>query len=305
MKWINAFCLICIFLCVSYFPEAKAQENDNLRMQHARELFGQQKFFEAAIAFERAWYYSADSRIRMEANLGRAQALKQTGEFVKARNDLQRSGHLRQHPDLHQEVLYEMAFCDYMAGNYASCLGILQQLSHFYPQKAQDKETLLLFSLAALMNEDWELSRDKSLEILTGLKLPAHQTDSLINLTMDVFCECAVPLPRSEKAAANWSTFLPGSGQFYAGHPGKGVVNAGSQLFSLGLAGFMAWNNLYVSGFVMGLGMFQSFYFGGVKQAVYLTQQRNLSEMAAYKERLQYFIFRLANTKDFTAHESR
>ena len=294
MKWINAFCLICIFLCVSFFPDkAYAQKDSNVFLEEGRNLFRKGNFFEAGIAFERAYFFSSDSRLRLEANLGRVQALKQTGEFLKARNDLQRILHMRQFPELHFQVMYELALCEYMLGNYSTASGTLMQLKHFYPEEYSSNEILTLHALAGVMAEDFSLAQDKTLELIIKQERETHIADSLIKQTMILFCECATPVLKSEKTAVRWSTFVPGAGHLYAGYPGKGLLNAGSQLVSLGLAAYMGWNNLFVSGFVVGLGMFQSFYFGGIRQAAFLANQRNLNEMAGYKEMLKEFILNL------------
>jgi TM2 domain-containing membrane protein YozV len=104
-------------------------------------------------------------------------------------------------------------------------------------------------------------------------------------------------LIKSAKKALNLSTFIPGAGQVYAGYPGKGLINASSQLLSLGVTGIMVYHNLYISGFIIGLGMFQSFYFGGIKQAAYLANQFNLEETLYYKTLLKDFILEIDNLK--------
>jgi len=294
MKWINAFCLICIFLCVSFFPDsAYAQKDSNAFLEEGRDLFRQGYYFEAGIAFERAYFFTTDNRTRLEANLERAEALKQTGEYLKARNDLQRTLHLQQFPELHFQLLYELAFCEYMLGNYSNASGSLAQLKHFYPDEYFSEEILTLHALAGVMAEDISLAQEKTIELIMYRNNEPYITDSLIARSMVLFCECSAPILRSEKTASRFSTFIPGAGHFYAGYPGKGLLNAGSQLASLGLAAFMGLNNFYVSGFVVGLGMFQSFYFGGVRQAAFLAEQRNLNEMAVFKELLKEFILSL------------
>lgn len=294
MKWINAFCLICISLCVSFSPDkAYAQKDSNVFLEMGRDLFRLGNYFESGIEFERAYFFATDSRIRLEANLERAQALKQTGEYLKARNDLQRTLHLRQFPELHFQLMYELAFCEYMLGNYSNAAGGLVQLKHFYPDEYFSDEILTLHALAGVMAGDFSLAQEKTIELIAYFNYDAQITDSLITRTMILFCDCSAPNLISEKTAGRLSAFIPGAGHFYAGYPGKGLLNAGSQLVSLGLAAYMGWNNLYVSGFVVGLGMFQSFYFGGIRQASYLAGQRNLKEMAGYKELLKEFILNL------------
>lgn len=289
MKSISVYCLICIFHCVSFFPEAKAQAAEDSLFQQADSLFSRGNYFEAGIGYERIFFFSSDAEKKVLANLARAEALKQSGDFARAKNDLQRSAHVRNYPDLHFQVLYQIALCDYMLGNYNATLSSLMQTSRFYPNQSKDGEVLLLYALAAIMNEDWELASQRSLVLIESKEHSINEKEYMQQVGV-LFAEDNIPRLKSEDKASTLSAIIPGSGHLYAGYAGKGIINASSQLLSLGVAGFMIYHKLYVSGFVMGLGMFQSFYFGGIKQASFLANQRNLIRMAHYKEELKDFV---------------
>jgi hypothetical protein len=244
----------------------------------------------SAIEYERVFYHSDDPETRIQANLQRAEALKQQNEFGRARNDLQRSAHLAGFPELHARVLYQMAFCDYMTGNYGQSISALQQITRFYNEKAKDEDVMLLFALAAIMNEQWQLAEEKTHELILLKTFGLSEKDSLTYKVERVYAEDNIPTLKSEKRASVLAAVIPGSGHLYAGYPGKGAVNLTSQLLSLGIAGVLVYFRLYVSGFVVGLGSFQSFYFGGIKQATFLTHQRNLILMGDYKELLSNFV---------------
>ncbi len=290
MKLTSAFFWICIYLCAGFIPELQAVSSEKSVFERADSLYEAGNYFEAGIAYERVYFFSVDAETRIKANLGRARALKQEGKYLTARNDLQRSAHLRNYPDYHLEVLYQMAFCDYMAGNYNAALSMLKQLRHYYPGQSETEDVMLLHSLAAIMLEDWQMAKENTLHLIEVKSFASVPGDSLVKQTLFLFSEEAFPAVKSEKKASTLAAVLPGAGHIYAGYPGKGVINLSSQLLSLGLAGLMAWNQLYISGFVTGLGMFQSFYFGGIRQAVFLTHQRNLTNMAGYKEKLKDFV---------------
>ncbi len=258
----------------------------------------ERKYFEAAVSFERIYFTSEDTQTKIIANLKRAEALKQMGAFTKARNDLQRSVHVNIHADLHQKVLYEMAFCDYMAGNFTSSLAFLSQIEHYYPVFRESIEVERLFALTNVMLGNWEKSREHTVVLIEKSLSSQMIKDSLVTETANLFCNCKWPIEKSEKRAGMLSTFLPGSGQVYAGYPGKGILNAGSQLLALSFAGVMMWQGLYITGFTVGLGLFQSFYFGGIRQANFLTHQSNLGDFADYKEKLSLFIFSIENFQE-------
>lgn len=292
MKLTSAFFWICIYLCAGFIPELKAAgSSEKTVFEQADSLYKKGKYFEAGIAYERIYFFSDDAKIRIKANLGRAASLKQQGRYRAARNDLQRSAHLSNYADYHYEVLYQIAFCEYMADNYSAALSILKQLKHYYPDRYESGEVLLLHSLTAIMSEDWQLAQETSRHLIELQPFSSVIKDSLNSHLLIMFSEDMLPEKKSEKKASTLAAIIPGSGHIYAGYPVKGLMNFSSQVLSLGLAGFMAWNQLYLSGFITGLGMFQSFYFGGIKQATFLAHQRNLIHMADYKDELKAFVF--------------
>jgi len=290
MKLTNVFFWICISLCANSTLKGNEVYAPKEEFALADSLYQAGNFFLSAIEYERIFYFSNDSETRMQANLKRAEALKQQNEFARARNDLQRSVHLLNHPHLHKQVLYQIVFCDYMVGNYGQAISTLQQLARFYEERSDDEDVLLLFALAAVMNEQWQLAEEKTRELIHTKVTEIVSADSLNLLAEHVYAESNIPELKSEKRASLLAAVIPGSGHLYAGYPGKGAVNLTSQLLSLGIAGVLVYFRLYVSGFVVGLGSFQSFYFGGIKQATFLTHQRNLILMGAYKELLSNFV---------------
>jgi tetratricopeptide (TPR) repeat protein len=282
--------LICIFLCATCSLRATVPYEP---FHRGDSLFAVGDFFEAALEFERVYFFSDDSRTRAIANLRRARVLKQSGNFVRARNDLQRSIGFRADKEIHFQILYETAFCDYMSGNYSSTVSILKQMEHHYGDSHSYYDVLLLFALSHIMLEQWDLALEKTMNIIeTRVEEPVTKT-ILFSDAHRLFDLENVPAEKSENRAARLSTFLPGTGHWYAGKPVRGFVNATSQLSSLVLTGVMAYNSLYVSGFIIGLGMFQSFYFGGINQASRLARQSNLQSMGDYKQLLKDFVIEI------------
>ncbi len=293
MRLISVFYLICIFLCVTCSLNAGQVGGKNEAFFYADSLFQGGNYFESALAFERVYFFASDPHLRARANLGRARALKQTGDFNRARNDLQRSLSFREDNELHYQIMYEMAFCDYMAGNYTAAISMLKQVAYFYGDSHSADQVLLLFALSYTSLAQWDLAKESTVDFLNSRFEESPIRDSLLYRIDELFCECRWPEMKSQKRASNFATFLPGTGHLYAGYPGKGMINASSQLLSLGITGLMAYHNLYVSGFLMGLGMFQSFYFGGIRQATVLTQQRNSKGLLDYKSLLQDFLLEI------------
>lgn len=264
MRWISAFCLICIFLCATPLTDASA--NDKGLMHKADSLFGEGMYFQASIAYERIIYHSTSPVERVRANLGKTEALKQIGDFSKARNDLRRSLMFRGDDSLRLEIMYQMAFCAYMDHASDDAYISLMQLKQNFGLRGQQR----LYLLEALVLSDlgrWEELRDHLQAWLIDFEADSLMVQQTMKAYDEILKEGLYRADRDSEKARLWSTFVPGAGQLYAGEPGWGALNAFSQLAGLAGFGLLAYNGFYVASAVVGLGAFQAFYFGGIKQA--------------------------------------
>lgn len=302
MKLISAFYLTCIFLCATPIISQAClegisegnnwSEQDLIRsgcsyrelqmMLFADSLFASGNYFAAAIAYERLFYHAANPDIRFRANLSKVQALKQQGAYAKAFADIQRS--LLQHvePAKRAEVLYEMAFCAYMDGQYREALNAIVQWEHSFQDQAVEHPVRLVKGLTLLRLGQWQ-----ALEEHIWRMASLYESDSVQMLSKKISGHLhRVPRIKKPERAGLLSSFIPGAGQFYAEAPGKGVLNASSQILSLGTALLLANSGHYIATFSVGLGLFQGFYFGGVRQAARLAVNRNEGAMNEFIQNL-------------------
>lgn len=294
MKWINGFYLICIFLCATLSISANEHER---WLQAADSLFRGGNWFEASILYERAYYTSTDARGRIVANLAKGEAMKEMGEFSRARRDLQRSVTFRGDESLREELLYQLALCAYLEGDAAGARSYLLQIKHGFEQMPRNR-TFLLQGLVIIEEERWDDLRPHLENWLLETNEPSELRDDYLYAFDNMVAELGgIPSPRDPDRARMWSTFLPGAGQFYAGSAGWGVLNAFSQMAALGGFGLMAWNGYYIAGVFAGLGPFQSLYFGGIRQAGTLAEQKNKSRMDEFQAALKRFLLDVAAQK--------
>lgn len=286
MRWISVFCLICTFLCAT--PLTNARASDRGLMQKADSLFGMGVYFEASIAYERVIFNSESPVERVKANLGKVEALKQTGDFSKARSDLRRSLVFRGDDSLRLEVMYQMAFCAYMDrvsdDAYISLMQLRQSFGAVRQQRIYLLEGLVLADLGR-----WEDLREHLHTWLDDFEADSLMVQQTMQAYDDMLEEGLLRAERDAEKARLWSTFVPGAGQLYAGEPGWGALNAFSQLAGLAGFGLLAYNGFYVASAVIGLGAFQAFYFGGIKQAGELMSENMKSRL----EKLQTAIAHL------------
>lgn len=267
-------------------------------MQKADSLFAAGDYFAAAIEYERCFFLSDDAIQRTMANLAKVSAHKQLGRFEQARTDLQRSLPFAGADTLRFRVLYELAFCSYMAGDHSGALSYVQQTRYFFPGQAD--RLRLIEALALVRLERWndlhealdswygafgetsEPPGDDAVAVASNYGTKPALLAEIKKMTSPD----ALPVQRDPGRARMMSTLLPGLGHVYAGEPGKGLLNASSQLVSVGITGILAWNGFYIAGITIGLGMFQSFYFGGIRQAGELAAASGQTRMEELKRQL-------------------
>lgn len=277
MRWISVFCFICTFLCATLsISRADTVEGP---LDTADHLFVSGKYFEASVAYEFVFYAQTDPDIRAKANLAKVQALKQLGEFDKAIGDLQRSFMLRTSADYLDQVYYELALCHYLAGDYTESAAWFVQLVFFYPQLRGCGQTGLLGALLNTQSGNYE---EAILWMQKGMADSGMQKkEKLIALTA-AYTEIStrkLRLPDKERARL-YASILPGLGHMYAGEPLWGIANGLSQAAALTGFALLAMNGYYISGFVLGLGVFQMLYFGGIRQAGEFASNASMQKIA-------------------------
>ncbi len=292
MKWTNVFFLTCIFLCATLLTE-NAGAADRW-YQKGDSLSGEAKFFEASVAYERSYFLSEDPQQRVLVNLAKAEALKQRGEFSKARNDLQRSLTFHGNDSLRKEVVYQMALCAYLDGDAPGARSLLMQLRHAFEGVPSSRQ-FLLGGLVLVDLAQWEDLREHLAEWLYEHADDTAEKEKLLQ-AYDALIDSRGGLPEmlDPGRARMWSTFVPGSGQVYTGSVGWGVLNAFSQVMALGGFGLLVYNGTYIASVVAGLGPFQSFYFGGIRQAGTLAEEKNKSRLDSFQAALGAFLLDVA-----------
>ena len=272
MKWINAFYLICIFPFAAFSADYK--QGQDAKLNEADSLFQAGNYFEASIGFERIFFGTDNPEVKTMANLRKAEAYKQMGEYARARNDLERSLMYGGNHVSRMEVLYQMAFCAYMESDFADANALVLQWKHLSGGEIEHRVMLLQ---ALLLVEEW--AWDELRSHLEAWLAFADQTQAQADTLLAGYDMLVTDLlPAREKSvhkARMLSTFIPGAGQVYAGEAGWGLLNATSQLAALGAFTWLAFNGFYLAGPIAGLGLFQSLYFGGINQAGELTQIHN------------------------------
>ncbi len=270
--------LILLFLCTGYSVNAQFAA----LFAYPDSLFGCGNFALAAAEYERIYFVSTDAAIRNEALLKKSYCYKQNKGFEKAANTLKRIDFTKAADTLYKSASYEYALNTYLNSDYNECMLQLDDMKN-KGWDSLNNDYLLLKILTLNELKRWE-------ESASILKCYFKQNN--INPDSVVYAELyKKPKLKNEKFAKDISYLIPGSGQIYAGHWGRGMS---SLLFSGAFAAYTYVsfvNGFYISGVFSGFSTFRSFWTGGAKYAEYLAKEKNKMRIAKYNDKVKDIIF--------------
>lgn len=287
----NRFCLICTFLCVPFLNKTFGQN-----FQEGDSLLKRKQYDLALLAYERAYFEISEfsdttlssnslQEARNNCILRKAYCLKTMGKYVEASKTAQRL-ELNNLSDSSQFLLRnEIVVCYFLSGFYEDALSQIQQIRFFIKDSTLTQQT-----------DIWEILSLVHLKRYTEAKVIFKKYLAYRHISMDVdevFSFEKKTGFRNPKKAEALATFLPGAGMIYSGKVKEGVTSLILQLATLGYGGYSIWKGYYFSGFFSGFGLFQAFYFGGIRRAGVLAEQRNKSLTDNYAQYMTKVIMTL------------
>ena len=281
MKWNTGSYLICIFLCVPFLIKGQA----DTVFTEGDDLYTSGEYRLSSIAYERVVYLINDHQLKSEAYLRKAYALKKLGHYEAAQKNLERVKLAGLNDSLSFLIRYETALNAYLGGNYSDGLSQMVQMDHYLADSQLLAQKMYLHILILNELQSWIEASEMCRKYL---KLAGSNidTDTLYEFAAD-------PGLKKIKKAQYLSTFMPGTGQIYAGRPGKGILNVLLQMSALGFAVINGYYGYYITGFLLGFGFLQSFYFGGIRQAERFAEQYNKALVRSYNNRLKEIIVKI------------
>lgn len=248
------FLSICTFLFAPFFGNAQHQ---------ADSLFRAGDWVGAQLEYERLVFEGKPPTSLWL--LKKAYCQKAQLRYDQALVSLKRIN-LYEAPDsLATKLLYETALLHYLNGQPDLALGVIQEWRYLRPDGFSGAGRIIEI-LALAENQQWVEARD-AFDVWAGSHAPAGWVNPLAGVEKMRW--------RKRKKAEALSFLLPGSGQMYAGFPGRGLVstalNTGAILFAVKQFS----SGFFFSGAYTGVGLFYLFYTGGARYAVKLAETKN------------------------------
>lgn len=223
----------------------------------------------------------------MIARLGQVKCFQQNEQYTEACRVIDQTTIFGIPDGLAATVIYQSLLSHYLAGQPDISISRYQQARQRMENSQYRRHALLILSLCYLDTQNWPMAEQ------TGhlLVQPAVSRE-----WEAFFGKEALPRFRNPETARWISTFLPGMGQVYAGKTGSGVLNftIHAGILTLATLGFI--NGYYVTAWLAGLGMFQKFYYGGIRRAEELCKIKNRQELEKYLLPVKTFLINQAES---------
>jgi len=251
-------------------------------------LFKSGSFKLAASEYERIFYDTDNANIKNIALIDKSFCYKQDKQFDNAAKTLKRIDFNKVNDSLYAVVYYEYALNTFLNGDYKETLLQLNEM------KAKNIDTLkneyLILKILTLNElKKWD---EANTTFNNYIKINSIIVDPKIYNEL-----LKKPRLKNEKFAKGISYLIPGFGQIYTGHWGRGL----SSLFFN--SAFIAYtyvsliNGFYFSGVFSGFSGFRMFWTGGASYAEYLAKQKNKESITKHNKKVKDFIL-LNNNKN-------
>lgn len=276
------FFLTCIFLCAIATTGKGIAAPDSTR---AFGLFAKGEFFRASVEFERIAYYESDNNKITWYRYYKALCYKEMNQTDKSLNELETLNLFASPDSLFLKVKYEQALCNYLSGNIPQALWNFDEIHMRFPDTLQTINVLPLQILCLNADRQWNNALTFWYYLLDHATITESDRSAIKKEIALMYSRKELPRYRKPERAENWSRFIPGSGQIYCGAVGEGSVNLLIHLSLLGFAGWEFYSHCWITGYFVGLGLFNKFYHGGMHRAYLLAMQKNAEQIRLFNEK--------------------
>lgn len=263
-----------IFLCVTYL--ISAQEHHYL--DSAKKYDSQNEFVKASIFYERVLFNSADEQDLYDAFFLKIESLKRQQAFFSAVQFIKQNINLIGSDSVKNKVYEQWILCLFLNSKYEEAISLIEFSKNYFDKYVDYKWVNFLKILSLNNQNNW-------------VEAKSTYKAWLKDLNMDTaFAEHSyqkLPKLKSENTASWLATIIPGAGQFYTKDYLEGFASISLQATGI-LYGINSFQNKYfLSSWLVGLGTFGSFHFGGVRRSVELVKQYNKKKSSDFNEKLK------------------
>lgn len=266
---------LLIWLCLFSSLCATAQQNFT---STADSLLQQKNYFVANLMAEEILFNNSNSTEVDEAVSIKIQTYKAQKNYKQLYDFIATCYQLNTSDSFKNILLYEEALSAYLTNRYAQAVNLFK-----FCKTTKQQQIFIDALIIVCYNHQqyWDTAK-----ILYKNFCEKYATDS--NEVVKLYS--LKPNLKNARKAKILSTFLPGTGQMYAGKTGEGIINLLLQSTCI-YTSFLWWSLNYKWATVLLSGNFwNSFYDGGKRRATHLVEEYNRKKIKEYNQALNRLI---------------
>lgn len=278
--------------CLLASSLTKAQ---NYATKVADSIFALGQYEVAATAYERIYFFSKDENDKIQALLHRATCFKNIGLHYEAYRSLVRIEKYELEDSLKCVCYYELALNLYLSSYFSDAEKYCAKAAAIPINSKEYKNTVLLHGLVLNELNNYSQANIQLQDYCNIVNVSGATRDTLSHFIKSYYSKNNIPKLKSLKKARQLSKFLPGAGLFYAGKPGKALVNIGFQLVAVGYTAANIYVANYITAASAGLFMIRSFYTGGVNQLNEVIPKKNYYKTRKFNDNFKSIFIKKLN----------
>ena len=263
----------------------------------ALRIYSEGKYFEASIEFERAVFYESDTIRIAQYKYYKSLCYKGMKDYIRSLEEL-KSIKINSVPDsLYKMICYEKALCCFLNNDNN---GAIQNIALIKSRARDSLEAMYVLPLNILCLN--AIRRYDAALVLWNYYLrhsvPEDSVRSIFTEELEtIYRKKNLPDYLFPVKAQKLSSFIPGSGQIYCGAIIEGSLNF---LINVSLLGFSIWEfytKYYLTGYFVGLRLFNRFYAGGISRAGVLAREKNTEQLRKFNFENSNLMIKIPNTE--------
>lgn len=279
--------MICIF------PFAGFSTSGELWFSKGDSLFNARQYQLAGIAYDYVAYQSTSNSLRTQALLRKADCYLARQDFAGAEQCLSRLMYYELSDSLQYEARYKSALAAYLNASFEAAESQILQARAFIADSMLVMQAMPLYALILNESGRWTEARQVLIDYVQARNIRTEEKQQLLAEIENLYTPKNIPRLKNMEKANRLSTFLPGTGQIYAGYWGEGILNVSLQAVGLGITVLGIWNKYYFTGAFLGFSFFQKFYMGGINRTAFLVNKRNYQLKQQFNKQGKALVFKV------------
>ncbi|MDC1220196.1 hypothetical protein N8Z95_00605 [bacterium] len=289
---------ILSLICILPFAGLSASPTELVFFRSADSLRAAGLIDDAIIAYEYAAYTAINNLTRTKALVNKADCLLEKDRIGQSELTLSRLNYFGLNDSLQYEARYKSALYSYLNKNFEESIAQFKMIQQFLPIE-YSINSKPLYALALNETREWTEAKE---QLHTWGKYHFSEDTAVMNdfnaRINETYQVKNHPKLKDLDKAQVWAQLLPGTGQLYSGYFFDAAFTSVMVLSGIGIAAYgVLVAKYYVTGILLGYGVFQQFYLGGQKRSEFLANERNYKKERAYNDLLKEVIIKYSKTK--------